>query len=205
MNSIVNAMPKYNHRQHVLSDWLAELDQRFQLGDVDNDTNKITWCQLLIGTAGSGILCSLGEMVSWEEAKDALLAHLGTGTVRDEAWVALKNLKKGTRNIVELAGEAEKLAKRLHPLDDEAAERHAVDAFLVALDRPLAMEIQKLGHRTMEDAVAAARRIEKIMEEHPPCLTLTSIKDHPLKRNKKREIEKKQKEKKENRKGKEKK
>ena len=66
---------------------------------------------------------------------------------------------------MELAGEAEKLAKRLHPLDDKAAERHAVDAFLGALDRPLAMEIQKLGHRTMEDVVATARRIEKIMEE----------------------------------------
>ena len=99
-------------------------------------------------------------MASWE----AILTRLGTGTVRDEVWAALKNLKKGTRNVVELAGEAEKLAKRLHPLDDKAAERHAVDAFLGALDRPLAMELQKLGHRTMED-VAAASRIEKIMEE----------------------------------------
>ena len=27
MNSITNAMPKYDHRQHVLSDWLAELEQ----------------------------------------------------------------------------------------------------------------------------------------------------------------------------------
>ena len=140
MNSIVNVMPKYNHRQHVLSDWLAELDQRFQLGYVDNDTNKITWCQLFIGSAGSGILSSLREMVSWEEAKDALLARIGTGTVRDEAWVALKNLKKGTRDIVELAGEAEKLANGLHPLDDEAAERHTADSFLWALDRPLAMK-----------------------------------------------------------------
>ena len=34
INSIINAMPKYNHRQHVLSDWLAKLDQRFQLGEV---------------------------------------------------------------------------------------------------------------------------------------------------------------------------
>ena len=104
-------------------------------------------------------------MVSWEEAKDALLARLRTGTVRDEACVALKNVKKGTRDIVELAGKAEKLAKRLHPLDDEATERHAVDAILGALDRPLAMEVQKLGHRNMEDVVAAARTIEKIMEE----------------------------------------
>ena len=34
MSAIVNAMPRYDHRQHVLSDWLAELDQRFQLGEV---------------------------------------------------------------------------------------------------------------------------------------------------------------------------
>ena len=29
MNPIIHAMPKYDHRQHVLTDWLAELDQRF--------------------------------------------------------------------------------------------------------------------------------------------------------------------------------
>ena len=28
MNSVANAMPKYDHRQHVLPDWLAELEQR---------------------------------------------------------------------------------------------------------------------------------------------------------------------------------
>ena len=165
MNSIVNAMPKYDHRQHVLSDWLAELDQCFQLGEVDEDANKITWCQLLIGATGSGILSSLEEATTWEKAKEALLTRLGIGSVRDEAWAALKNLKKGAKDIVELAGEAEKLAKRLHPRDEEAAERHSVDSFLGALDRNLAMEVQKLGHRTMEEVVAAARRIEKILEE----------------------------------------
>ena len=61
VNSIVNAMPKYDHRQHVLFDWLAELDQRFQLGEVDEDTIKIMWCQLLIGATESGILSSLGK------------------------------------------------------------------------------------------------------------------------------------------------
>ena len=66
---------------------------------------------------------------------------------------------------MELTGEAEKLAKRLHPRDEEAAERHAVDAFLGALNRTLAAEVQKLGHRTMEEVGAAARRIEKILEE----------------------------------------
>ena len=68
---------------------------------------------------------------------------------------------------MELAGEAEKLAKRLHPRDAEAAERHAIDAFLGAVDRSLAAEVQKLGFRTMEEVVAAARRIERILGEQP--------------------------------------
>ena len=165
MNSIINAMPKYDHRQHILSDWLAELDQRFQLGEVGEDTNKITWCQLLIGATGSGILSSLDEEATCEDAKEALLTRLGIGSVRDEAWAVLKNLKKGSKDIVELAGEAEKLAKRLHPRDEEASKRHAVDAFLGALDRTMAAEVQKLGHSTMEDIVATARRIKKILEE----------------------------------------
>ena len=128
-------MPKYDHRQHVLSNWLAELDQRFQLGEVGEDTNKITWCQLLIGTTGSSILSSLDEETTWEDAKKTLLTRLGIGLVRDEAWAALKNLKKRSKDIVELAGKAEKPAKRLHPRDEEASERHAVDASLGALDR----------------------------------------------------------------------
>ena len=165
MNSIINAMPKYDHRQHVMSDLLAELDQCFQLEEVSEDTNKITWCQLLIGATGSGILSSLDEATTWEVAKETLLTRLGIGSVRDEAWAAPKNLKKGAKDIVEFTGEAEKLAKRLHPRDEETAERHAVDAFLGALDKTLAAEVQKLGHRTMEDVVADARRIEKILEE----------------------------------------
>ena len=68
---------------------------------------------------------------------------------------------------MELASEAEKLAKRLHPRDTEAAERHAIDAFLGSVDRSLAAEIQKLGCRTMEEVVAAARRIERILGEQP--------------------------------------
>ena len=69
MNSIVNHMGKYDHCQHVLSDWLAELEQRFQLGEVNTDKGKITWCQLLIGATGSSILAGLEDDASWEVAK----------------------------------------------------------------------------------------------------------------------------------------
>ena len=167
MNSIINAMPKYDHRQHELSDWLLELEQRFQLDEVEADRAKITWCQLFIGATGNSILAGLDAETTWEAAKETLLSRLGTGSVRDEAWAALKHLTKGSKEIIELASEAERLAKRLHPRDEEAAERHAVDAFLSALDRPLAAEVRKLGHNHMEGVVADARRIEKILQEQP--------------------------------------
>ena len=160
-------MTKYDHRQHELSDWLLELEQRFQLGKVEADKAKITWCQLLIGATGNSILAGLDVETTWEAAKETLLSRLGAGSVRDEAWASLKQLTRGSKEIIELAGEAEKLAKRLHPRDEEAAERHAVDAFLSALDRPLAAEVRKLGHTHMEGVVADARRIEKILQEQP--------------------------------------
>ena len=144
---------------------MAELEQRFQLGEVGEDKHKITWCQLLIGTTESSILSGLEDDASWETAKETLLSRLGIGSVKDKAWAALKHLKKGSKEIVELTGEAEKLAKRLHPRDEEAAERHAIDAFLGALERPLAAEVQKLGCRTLKDVVAVARRIEKVLEK----------------------------------------
>ena len=68
---------------------------------------------------------------------------------------------------MELAGEAEKLAKRLPPYDAEAAERHAIDVFIGAVNRSLSAEVQKFGCRTMEEVVAAARRIEWILGEQP--------------------------------------
>ena len=95
MNSIINAMVKYDHRQPELSDWLVELEQRFQLGEVEADRVKITWCQLLVGATGNSILAGLDADTTWEAAKETLLSRLGEGSIRDEAWVALKALNQG--------------------------------------------------------------------------------------------------------------
>ena len=113
-----------------------------------------------------------------KQPKRPYCLRLGAGSVRDEAWIALKHLTRGSKEIIELAGEAEKLAKRLHPRDEEAAERHEVDAFLSALDRPLAAEVRKLGHNHMEGVVADARRIEKILQEQTDLRGRECVRDH---------------------------
>ena len=140
---------------------------------MNSDSSSVKWTRISprshgvnsIGATGSSILSGLEDDASWETAKETLLSRLGIGSVKDEAWAALKHLKKGSKEIVELTGKAEKLAKRLHPHGEEAAERHAIDALLGALERPLVAKVQKLGCRTMEDVVAAARGIEKVLVE----------------------------------------
>ena len=60
------------------------------------------WCQLIIGATGSYILAGLEDEASWETAKEALLSRLGLGSMKDEAWAALKNYKRGPKDIVEI-------------------------------------------------------------------------------------------------------
>ena len=132
---------------------------------MDTDQSKINWCQLLSGATGSYILAGLEDEASWETTKETLLSRLGLSSMKDEAWAALKNYTKGPKEIVELAVEVEKLARRLHSHDEEAAERQAMDTFLNVLERPLAAEVRKLGYHTMESVVSAARRIEKVLAE----------------------------------------
>ena len=115
MESAINQMDKYDHRRHGLSDWLVELELRFQLGGVDTDQSKINWCQLFIGATGSYILARLEDEASWETAKEALLSRLGLGSMKDEAWAALKNYKRGPKDIVELAAEIEKTRQKVTP------------------------------------------------------------------------------------------
>ena len=78
---------------------------------MDTDQSKINWCQLLIGATGSYILAGLEDDAYWETAKEMLLSRLGSGSMKDEAWAALKNYKKGFKEIEKLAVEVEKLAR----------------------------------------------------------------------------------------------
>ena len=55
----------------------------------------------------NSILAGLEDDATWEAAKETLLSWLGAGSVRDAAWASLKQLTRGSKEIIELAGEAE--------------------------------------------------------------------------------------------------
>ena len=83
-------------------------------------------------------------------------------------------MTRTTLNLAAYLNRADPASSRIQPLDlvetpsPDLASPHLLFSdltFLGALERPLAAEVQKLGCHTMEDVVAAARRIEKILEE----------------------------------------
>ena len=81
---------------------------------------------------------------------------LGDETFEEEAWKALKQLERGDKNTVDLGAEAAKLAKEAYPEQEEMVNRQAVEVFVLALDSKLALEVQKLGHRALDDIITAA-------------------------------------------------
>ena len=62
------------------------------------------------------------------------------------------------------------------------ANRQAVVAFVHALALRLALEMQKLGYRALDDVIAAARHIEHLQKDYPsPNMdNLESIFQHEL-------------------------
>ena len=167
MEFVFNSLPKFDKRAHTLSEWVNKLEQRFVLAEVEDDSKKIQLCRLFIGQAGEDVLGGLPEGATWEQAKAALVTRLGEGTQAEEAYHALRNLSRDNRDLTELGCEVEKLSKRAYPGQPEIIERHAIEAFLQVLDKPLAVEVQKLGHRRFSDVVSAARRIEKLQIQNP--------------------------------------
>ena len=167
MEFVFNNLPKFDRKTHTLSDWISKIEQRFKLTKIEEDEQKIAVTQLYIGQTGEDILSQLGADATWAQAKEALAARLGEGTQAEEAWNALKHITKGGKELVDLGCEVEKLARRAYPGQPASAERHAVEAFLQAIDKNLATEVQKLGHSKLSDVIAAARRIEKLPVQSP--------------------------------------
>ena len=85
--------------------------------------------------------------------------------VEKEAWTALKQLECGHKDIVNLGAEVAKLARKVCPEQEETANRQAAEVFVRAKDLKLALEVQKLGHRALEDVIAAAWCIEHLQKD----------------------------------------
>ena len=162
MEFVFQSMPKFDRKTGTISEWINKFECRCGIANINDDAKRIQLCKLFVGQTGEDILGGLPDAATWDNAKQALVDRIGEGSLQEEAWTALKNLTRNGRDLVDVGSEAEKWASRAYPGQAETACRHAVEAFLRTLDGPLALEVQKLGHTTLEDVIAAARRIERL-------------------------------------------
>ena len=72
------------------------------LADIEENARKIKFCLVFIEQTGRDILAQLSNEINWEEAKRELIERLGDGTVEEEAWTALIQLERGSRDIIDL-------------------------------------------------------------------------------------------------------
>ena len=79
----------------------------------------------------------------------------------------MKQLSRGSKDIVHLGAEAEKLAMKVYPGQEIAATWQAMEAFICALEPKLALEVQKLGYCTLDKVTAATCRSEHLQREYP--------------------------------------
>ena len=167
MEFVFNSMPRFDRKKTSLSEWLRKLEQRFDLTHVQEDSKKIKLCSMFIGQTGEDLLSTLPDEATWEEAKDVLATRLAGGSTSGEAYTLLKNMSRDGRDLVDLAGEVEKLARQAYPHCDVSRERHAIEAFMGALDTKVAYDVQMLGHTRFADVLAAARRVEALRVKFP--------------------------------------
>ena len=167
MEFVFQSMPKFDRKTGTISEWISKFECRCGIANINEDAKRIQLCKLFVGQTGEDILGGLPDATTWDNAKRALVDRIGEGSLQEEAWTALKNLARNGRDLVDVGSEAEKWASRAYPGQAETARRHAVEAFLRTLDGPLALEVQKLGHTTLEDVIAAAQRIERLHRTYP--------------------------------------
>ena len=70
-----------------------------------------------------------------------LLQCIGTGSLQEEAFLALQDFKHQGRDIEKLGDKAEKLAKKAFLGVPDIAQRQAIDGFIKALEASLAIEV----------------------------------------------------------------
>ena len=105
MDFVFNSLSKFDRKKTTLSDWLAQLENRFELADIEEEGKKIKLCQLYIGQTENDILEALPAETTWAAAKVALIEQLSEGSQTEEAWNALKSISRDGRDLVDLASE----------------------------------------------------------------------------------------------------
>lgn len=154
---------KFEPEEENIRSWLGRFKEMLILQEVADD-KKILWLRYALGKEHRNALSGLEEGATLTEAEKALTTAYGAVDEAKEAQEKLRALTQGTMTLQSLAQKAKHLATLAFPgSPDSTRNQQAITAFLGALPRKLAREVERTPPTNLEAVRREAERQQKLL------------------------------------------
>ena len=156
---------KFDPEEENVRSWLGRFKEMLVLMAVEED-KKVLWLKHALGKEHRDALSGLGEDATLAEAEQVVTSAYGAANEEKEAQEKLRTLTQGTLTLQSLSLRARHLANTAFQGSPEATrEQQAVSAFLRALPRKLAREVERTPPTNLEAVRREAERQEQLLRE----------------------------------------
>ena len=156
---------KFDPEEENIRSWLGRFKEMLILTEVKED-KKVLWLKHALGKEHRNALSGLGDEATWAEAERAVTSAYGAVDEAKEAQEKLRALTQGTLTIQSLALKAKHLANTAFQGSPESTrDQQAITAFLGAIPRKLAREVERTPPTSLEAVRREAERQEKLLRE----------------------------------------
>ena len=156
---------KFNPEEESIRAWLGRFKEMLFLKEIEED-KKVLWLKHALGKEHRDALSGLGDEATLSEAEQAVTSAYGAVDEAKEAQEKLRTLTQGTLNLQSLALRAKHLANiAFQGSPDSTRDQQAITAFLKAIPRKLAREVERTPPTNLEAVRREAERQEKLIRE----------------------------------------
>ena len=156
---------KFDPEEESIRSWLGRFKEMLILTEVKED-KKVLWLKHALGKEHRNALSGLGDEATLEEAEQAIISAYGAVNEAREAQEKLRTLTQGTLTLQSLSLRAKHLANIAFQGSPEATrDQQAITAFLGAIPRKLAREVERTPPTSLEAVRREAERQEKLLRE----------------------------------------
>ena len=156
---------KFDPEEENIRSWLGRFKEMLILKEVEED-KKVLWLKHALGKEHRNALSGLGDEATLAEAEQAVTSAYGAVNEAKEAQEKLRALTQGTLTLQSLSLRAKHLANTAFQGSPESTrDQQAITAFLGAIPRKLAREVERTPPTSLEAVRREAERQEKLLRE----------------------------------------
>ena len=165
---------KFDPEEENVRSWLGRFKEMLVLMAVEDD-KKVLWLKHALGKEHRNALSGLEDDSTLAEAEQIVVNTYGAANEEREAQEKLRALTQGTLTLQSLSLRARHLANTAFQGSPEATrEQQAVSAFLRAIPKKLAREVERTPPTSLEAVRREAERQERLLREDEEARTHVS-------------------------------